>query len=89
MTLFYQTTTGESSEALWKHLIQKKNWRISQLPNKYFQTEYICPYTKEYWRSVTRRETIAEAEKAIDETIDYYIDKLSFIDGPKVVKTFK
>jgi hypothetical protein len=90
MTLFYQTTSnGSSDKELWKHLTEKKNWRITQLPNKYFQTEYLCLYTKDYWRSVTRRNTILEAEAAIDETIDYYIDKLNFIDGPKVVKTFK
>ena len=27
----------------WKHITQKSNWRIVQLPNGFFQTEYLHP----------------------------------------------
>jgi rubrerythrin len=40
------------------------------------------------WVDITRRETIEAAEKAINKTIEHYNKKLSFINGPKVVKTF-
>jgi hypothetical protein len=38
---------------------------------------------------MTRRTTIEAAETAIDETVKHYLNKLKFIVGPKVVKTFK
>ena len=41
------------------------------------------------WKDVTRRETLEGAEKSIDTTIDHYKKKVEFINGPKVVKTFK
>ena len=72
---------------LWKHITEKKNWRIVQLPNGFLQTEYLHPDEDE-WIDVTRRETIAGAEQAIDASIEHYVKKLEFLDGPKVVKTF-
>ena len=72
----------------WKHITQKKNWRIVQLPNGFYQTEYLHPEQEE-WIDVTRRETIDGAEKAIDASIEHYLKKLEFTKGPKVVKTFK
>jgi len=30
----------EETIKVWKHLAEKKNWRIVQLPNGYFQTEH-------------------------------------------------
>ena len=46
MTLFYQTSTWSSQPQptektieSWKHAAEKKNWRITQLPNGFFQTE--------------------------------------------------
>jgi hypothetical protein len=96
MTLFYQTQTWSNQEEqgkaqidLWKHVSTKKNWRIVQLSNGFYQTEYLCKYKADFWRHVTRRETIEEAEEAIDETVAHYANKLEFIDGPKVVKSFK
>ena len=38
---------------------------------------------------VTRRETLEGAEQAIDASIAHYSKKLEFVNGPKVVKTFK
>ena len=72
---------------LWKHITEKKNWRIVQLPNGFLQTEYLHPDEDE-WIDVTRRETISGAEQAIDASIEHYVKKLEFLDGPKVVKTF-
>ena len=69
--------------------MQKSNWRISQLPNGFYQTEYQDINDKNTWHDVTRRETIEGAEKAIDASINHYNKKLEFIKGPKVVKTFK
>ena len=52
MTYYYYKTstmnTGQpqvSDEKIkeWKHLSDKKNWRITQLPNGYYQTEVNNP----------------------------------------------
>ena len=96
MTYFYATRswssqpqiTEETVEA-WKHLADKKNWRIVQLPNGFFQTEYQDIEKEDIWHDVTRRETIEGAEAAIDGSIEHYNKKLEFTKGPKVVKTFK
>ena len=47
---------------LWKHITTKSNWRIVQLPNGFFQTEYKDYDDKETWIDVTRRETMDGAE---------------------------
>ena len=73
----------------WKHLANKKNWRITQLPNGYYQTEVNKPEDKEQWVDITRRETMEGAEAAIDGSVDHFNKKLEYIKGPKVVKTFK
>jgi len=65
----------------------KKNWRIVQLPNGFYQTEYKDLEDK--WIDVTRRETLESAEAAIDGSIGHYEKKLEFIKGPKVIKTFE
>ena len=95
MTYFYSTRswssqpqiTEETIEA-WKHLADKKNWRIVQLPNGFFQTEYQDIEKEDIWHDVTRRETIEGAEAAIDGSIEHYKKKIEFTKGPKVVKTF-
>jgi|TARA_R110001592_G_scaffold38130_1_gene126188 hypothetical protein len=74
---------------LWKHITIKSNWRIVQLPNGFLQTEYRDIENQDEWIDVTRRETIAGAEQAIDASIEHYAKKLEFLQGPKVVKTFK
>jgi len=97
MTYFYYKTSTLSSQpqvtedtiAAWKFLADKKNWRIVQLPNGYYQTEYRDIDNKDVWYDVTRRETIESAEAAIDGSIEHYNKKLEFVKGPKVVKTFK
>ena len=105
MTFYYQTSSWNSQpqitdEAIkiWKHIVQKKNWRIVQLPNGFYQTEYKDPNCDcnpekdtccEKWIDVTRRETIEGAEQAIDASINHYEKKLAHIRGPQVVKTFK
>ena len=96
MTLFYQTNSWSSQPqpskeqvGLWKHIADKKNWRIVQLINGFYQTEYQDINDKDRWIDTTRRESIGEAETAIDNTVAHYSKKVEFIDGPKVVKTFK
>jgi hypothetical protein len=97
MTYFYYKTNTWSSQPqisedtikLWKHLSDKKNWRIVQLPNGFYQTEYLDLEKEDIWYDVTRRETIEGAETAIDGSIEHYGKKVEFLKGPKVVKTFK
>ena len=97
MTYFYYRGTTRTSESNvsektiseWKHLSDKKNWRITQLPNGYYQTEVNSPNDKEKWVDVTRRETLEGAEQAIESSIEHFSKKLEYIKGPKVVKTFE
>jgi hypothetical protein len=93
MTLFYSTSTwssqpqiSEKTKNLWEQASQKANWRIVQLPNGYYQTEFK---QDEDWADVTRRETIEGAEQAIDASVEHYSKKLEFVNGPKIVKTFE
>jgi hypothetical protein len=71
---------------LWKRYADKTNWRITELYNGYYQTEFMLD--DDDWKAVTRRETIEGAERAIDSSIDHYKRKLRAADGPVVVKTF-
>lgn len=97
MTLYYRTyswantsprITDEELQYLTS-LVEKKNWRIVQLPNGYYQTEYLNPNKKNNWVDVTRRETVKGAEAAIDASIEHYKKRLDFAKGPVVVKTFE
>ena len=97
MTYFYYKTNTWSSQPqqtsketidLWNHLSEKSNWRITQLPNGFYQTE--CKHVEdETWHDVTRRETIEGAEAAIDGSIDHFNKKIEAAAGPKVIKTFE
>ena len=97
MTYFYKTYSWsqgdsgipEETRTLWEHIAKKKNWRIVQLPNGFFQAEYKDPKNEENWIDVTRRETLESCEAAIDGSISHYTKKLEFLKGPKIVKTFK
>ena len=98
MTYFYYKTSTlqpakpvvtDEKIAEWKHLADKKNWRITQLPNGYYQTEVNNPNDTEKWVDITRRETLDGAEAAIDGSVQHFSKKLEFLNGPKVVKTFK
>ena len=97
MTFLYRTQSWNSTSQhpdqeiinLWKHISDKANWRIVQLPNGFYQTEYRDIKDEDRWTDVTRRETIEGAEAAIDGSVDHYAKKLEFANGPKVVKTFK
>ena len=96
MTFYYSTRRWNSQPQLtketvnlWKHLADKKNWRITQLANGFYQTEYHSPEDEDTWIDVTRRETIEGAEQAIDSSVDHYAKKVEFLNGPKVVKTFE
>ena len=71
----------------WEKYATKSNWRITQLPNGYYQTELSLDNAT--WEGVTRRETIKGAEQAIDASIEHYKKKLKLAEGPVVVKTFK
>jgi len=93
--LYYKTSTAsynykpnEKTIEQWQHLADKKNWRITQLPNGFYQTEVSDTDGKD-WHDVTRRETIEGAEAAIDGSIDHFSKKLEATKGPKVIKTFK
>jgi hypothetical protein len=98
MTFYYQTHSWnsrpqqtEEEVKLWKKLSKKSNWRIVQLPNGFYQTEYQDLEDIDgvlNWVDVTRRETIEGAEKAIDSSVAHYEKKIAFLNGPKVVKTF-
>ena len=95
MTFYYKTmswgnnpTMNQKTVDFYKHLADKSNWRIVELPNGFFQTEFKDIDTQE-WRDVTRRESIEAAERAIDKSIEHYEYKLQFVNGPKVVKTFE
>ena len=95
MTLYYQTHSwnsqpqvSEKTQNLWKQIAEKKNWRITQLPNGFYQTEYQDPDSEE-WMDVTRRETLEGAESAVNASVEHYKKKIEFLNGPKVVKTFK
>ena len=97
MTYFYYKSTTSTTEPRvsekttgeWKHLSTKKNWRITQLPNGYYQTEVNSPDNQDKWMDVTRRETLEGAEAAIGGSVEHFSKKLEYIKGPKVVKTFK
>ena len=93
--LYYKTSTAsynqkpsEKTIEHQTHLADKKNWRITQLPNGFYQTEVSDPKEGD-WHDVTRRETIEGAEAAIDGSIDHFSKKLEATKGPKVVKSFK
>ena len=94
--LYYKSSTysgqpkvNENTINQWKHLSDKANWRITQLPNGFYQTECQNPNNEKDWHDVTRRETMDGAEAAIDGSIDHFAKKLEATKGPKVVKTFE
>ena len=94
--IYYKSSTyttepkiSEKQMDEWRHLAEKKNWRITQLPNGYYQTEVNKPSDKDQWVDITRRETMEGAEAAVEGSVDHFSKKLEFIKGPKVVKTFK
>ena len=93
--LYYKTAStthtmkpNKQEIADWTHMSTKSNWRITQLPNGYYQTEVSNPKEDDNWHAVTRRETPEGAESAIDGSVDYFAKKLEATKGPKVVKTF-
>jgi len=93
--LYYKTAStthtmkpNKQEIADWTHMSTKSNWRITQLPNGYYQTEVSNPKEDDNWHAVTRRETLEGAESAIDGSVDYFAKKLEATKGPKVVKTF-
>ena len=93
--LYYKTSStgtikpNETTIKHWKHLSEKKNWRITQLPNGFYQTECKNPDKEDTWQDVTRRETIEGAETAINGSVKHFESKLEATKGPKVVKTFE
>ena len=95
MTFYYKTYSWphkamgitEKTIDLWQKMVEKKNWRIVQLANGFYQAEYLSLDDK--WVDTTRRETIEGVEAAIDGSIEHYKKKLEFLEGPKVVKTFE
>ena len=94
--LYYKSSTyttepkiSEKTMDEWKHLSEKKNWRITQLSNGSYQTEVNKPDNDKDWVDITRRETMEGAEAAIEGSVEHFSKKLEYIKGPKVVKTFE
>jgi len=93
--LYYKTSStgtikpNEKTINQWQHLSEKKNWRITQLPNGFYQTECLNPEDLTQWHDVTRRETVEGAESAINGSVTHFLDKLEVVKGPKIIKTFK
>ena len=94
--LYYKTSSSthtikpnEKTINQWEHLADKKNWRITQLPNGFYQTECLNPDKEDEWQDITRRETVEGAETAINGSVEHFSKKLEAIKGPKVVKTFE
>ena len=94
--LYYKTsstthTSKPSKQEVteWTHMSDKSNWRITQLPNGYYQTEVNKPDNDKEWVDITRRETMEGAEAAINGSVEHFEKKLEYVKGPKVVKTFK
>ena len=93
--LYYKTSStgtikpNEKTINQWQHLAEKKNWRITQLPNGFYQTECLNPDNITEWHDVTRRETIEGAESAINGSVTHFASKLEATKGPKGVKTFE
>jgi len=93
--LYYKSSStgtikpNEKTINQWKHLAEKKHWRITQLPNGFYQTECLNPDNITEWHDVTRRETIEGAETAINGSVTHFSSKLEATKGPKVVKTFE
>ena len=94
--IYYKSSTyttepkiSDKQLAEWRHLADKKNWRITQLPNGYYQTEVNKPDNEESCVDITRRETMEGAEAAINGSVEHFEKKLEYVKGPKVVKTFK
>lgn len=80
-----QDLSAKEKREWWIHLTSKANWRISELPNGYFQTEANSPHEPDLWVDITRRRTIEEAESAIDDSITYFKSKVA---TKKVVRKF-
>ena len=97
MTFLYTRTNTWSSAPqpteetikAWKHISQKKNRSSHPSALAPPHTEYRNIDDPEIWTDVTRRETIAGAEQAIDASVEHYAKKLEFTKGPKVIKTFE
>jgi hypothetical protein len=93
--LYYKTSStgtikpNEKTINQWKHLSEKKHWRITQLPNGFYQTECLNPDIEGQWHDVTRRETMEGANTAINGSVEHFAGKLGATKGPKVVKTFE
>jgi hypothetical protein len=87
--LYYKTSStgtikpNEKTINQWKHLATKKNWRITQLPNGFYQTECLNPDNMQEWHDVTRRETIEGAESAINGSVTHFESKLEATKGQK------
>ena len=79
--LYYKSSTysgtpkvNEQTINQWKHLSDKKNWRITQLPNGFYQTEVSDPADIDYagdgplspnWHDVTREKLWTEQKQLL------------------------
>ena len=83
--LYYKTSTATYNQKpnketvkQWEHLATKSNWRITQLPNGYYQTEVNKPDQGDQWVDITRRETMEGAEAAIEGSVEHFSKKLEY-----------
>ena len=81
--IYYKSSTyatepkiSEKQTDEWKHLADKKNWRITQLPNGYYQTEVNKPDNQEQWVDITRREKKEGAEAARNGSEEHFTKKI-------------
>ena len=73
MTFYYKTYSWSQNNAgvpeetrkLWEHIAEKKNWRIVQLPNGFYQAEYID--LDDTWVDYPLWEVIEEHEISIEK----------------------
>ena len=82
MTYYYYKTSTSSTEpkitedkiAEWEHLADKKNWRITQLPNGYYQTEVVSRAHADHWHDISGMSDEAAVQLIEANKIDVLVD---------------
>lgn len=80
---------GESTLKAWAHLSDVRNWRITQLPNGYYQSEVVDPHDEYIWHGITRRSCLDDIEEAVYESVCHYRRKAHKSGFKTIIKTFK
>lgn len=84
----YKDLNIENAELnAWKALSVKSNWRITKIPNGFYQGEYS--EDKANWKAIVRDKTVERVERRIDHIVSEAQVKIKeMTDTPVVVKTF-